>query len=241
LTAATGGYGGAALRGGSALRLAGRVDDVRHIRYWAGTRLESARLTARLKSAELGSVDLGLPNTDDLARLRVAIGEQLDRVADGARITFGLDGPHLAGVYLARGVDDLPTRTQWPLGGGSVPPSLPPNVAATKAANALRDWQSPVIRIGDRVITIPKERMIHILTRHHPDFWEGTVRSRQSFLPKSWTVDDIEAAIRHALSENRERVLHRSEGKPVDLHGTINGRAYSGVVQDGVVQQFYLE
>lgn len=38
---------------------------------------------------------------------------------------------------------------------------------------------------------LDKDGMQHILERHHPDYWNGTVATQQSFLDASMSIDDI--------------------------------------------------
>lgn len=91
LTAATGGYGGLATRSATGLRagtlVVDKLQDVRHLRNWAGTRLDLARSNARTQAAYLRSW------ATSPSGLRLPTAADLDRLADAI---FGT--PQLAGV-----------------------------------------------------------------------------------------------------------------------------------------------
>ncbi len=44
---------------------------------------------------------------------------------------------------------------------------------------------------GNNQFSITTERMRHFLERHHPDFWNGSVKTTQTFFDQSLSIDDI--------------------------------------------------
>lgn len=50
-------------------------------------------------------------------------------------------------------------------------------------------------RVSNQTLLLDKKGMKHILERHHPLYWNGTVKATQSFLGKKMTVKDIQDVV----------------------------------------------
>ncbi|MBF0209069.1 MAG: hypothetical protein HQK53_19590, partial [Oligoflexia bacterium] len=61
--------------------------------------------------------------------------------------------------------------------------------------NALRDYSSKIYQVGENTIMLAKQDLTHILERHHPDFWNGTIKNNQSFFNRAITVEQIQGRI----------------------------------------------
>lgn len=64
--------------------------------------------------------------------------------------------------------------------------------------------------------------MAHILERHHPKYWNGTLTDKQDFFSGRVTVDDINDLISRVLNQNRDKIL-RGE---TSLEGIVDGKVY---------------
>ena len=60
-----------------------------------------------------------------------------------------------------------------------------------KVINALKDFISVKWNFGNQNFLLDKKGMKHILERHHPEYWNGTIKSTQTILDKSMTIEDI--------------------------------------------------
>lgn len=115
-------------------------------------------------------------------------------------------------------------------------------VAPGQAAEAgLAAFRSEQFRVGSEVFQIDRSGMKHILERHHPQYWDGTIKARQSFLEASMTVDDVLDAIRSVLRQNRERLIELGTNATFQGAGTYAGRSYRIGLKDGRIGQFYPE
>ena len=111
-------------------------------------------------------------------------------------------------------------------------------VPEQKVVGALRDFDAVTFRAGDATATLTKERMKHILERHHPEFWAGQAKQKQTFFDKSVTGGDIVKAIDDTIAQNRDKLLANPDGK-VSLTGKIGGAEFQLTVDRGKVVQFY--
>lgn len=83
---------------------------------------------------------------------------------------------------------------QPPGGGGAIPFSLfLKSIGKTKGinkanpekvVNALSNFRSRKMTFGNQQFLLDKKSMNHILERHHPGYWNGTVKKSQTFLNK---------------------------------------------------------
>jgi RHS repeat-associated protein len=53
-----------------------------------------------------------------------------------------------------------------------------------KVEKALKDWQSNRYQFGNNPYQLDKSGMAHILDRHHPECWDGSVKANQSFFDR---------------------------------------------------------
>jgi hypothetical protein len=79
--------------------------------------------------------------------------------------------------------------------------------------------------------------MRHILSRHHPDFWDGSVKATQTFFDSALSADDIADLVKQTIQNGhstrvRERLTFTYEA-------TINGVTYRARTVYSKVVQFY--
>jgi hypothetical protein len=80
--------------------------------------------------------------------------------------------------------------------------------------------------------------MTHILERHHPTYWDGSVKPTQTFFDKKMSVSDIEDAVSQIVTQNRDRLREIGDGRG-QVIGIVEGKRYMLGVTDGHVRQFY--
>jgi len=104
---------------------------------------------------------------------------------------------------------------------------------------ALNSFKPKRIRVGSTDFSLSRNSMRHILTRHHPDYWDGSSRTVQTFFSRNTSIDDIENAIESVINQNRER-LSRLGGNGTDtVEGIVNGITYVLRVDRGRIGSFY--
>jgi hypothetical protein len=103
----------------------------------------------------------------------------------------------------------------------------------------LRDWTSKRFQAGNETFLLDKKGMEHILTRHHPDYWDGSVTATQSFFDRKMSVGDIENAIGEVMKQNRGTLIDRGTNGMYQIRGTVNGTDYVLGINNGRIAQFY--
>jgi hypothetical protein len=106
---------------------------------------------------------------------------------------------------------------------------------------ALRDWSSQRFQFGNQAFLLDKKGMEHILTRHHPKYWDGSVKKKQSFFDSSMSVDDVQGAIGQVMRQNRDTLVQRGSQGMYQIRGNVNGVNYVLGMNRGRVGQFYPE
>jgi hypothetical protein len=81
--------------------------------------------------------------------------------------------------------------------------------------------------------------MVHILTRHAPEFWDGSVKATQSFFDSGMGVDDITNAIGSVVRQNMSALAEIGTRGIGQVSGMVDGQAYTLGVNFGRVGQFF--
>ncbi|MCO4851887.1 ribonuclease YeeF family protein [Bacillus vallismortis] len=110
-----------------------------------------------------------------------------------------------------------------------------------EVVNELKTFQSRKYTFGGQSFLIDKRGMKHILERHHPNLWDGSIKSQQSFLNKEMTVNDVADAIESIMKQNREELMKKETKFSYQIRGTYEGQKYVVGFQKGRVGQFYPE
>ncbi|AVQ47668.1 hypothetical protein [Clostridium botulinum] len=111
--------------------------------------------------------------------------------------------------------------------------------APEKVVNKLSNYESKRWIFENGEFMLDKRGMKHILERHHPEYWNGSVKSTQTFLDKNMDVGDITNTISEILKQNRERIIEKSTTGMYQIEGTVNGIEYVVGVNKGRIGQFY--
>jgi len=97
---------------------------------------------------------------------------------------------------------------------------------------ALRGFKRADFQAGGDTFSITKERMTHFLERHHPSYWDGSVKTTQTFFDESLNVQDITNLVKQTgtRSGTNERFTYNA---------TIDGTTYRATTVSGKVVQFF--
>ncbi|GDY32629.1 hypothetical protein GTS_42620 [Gandjariella thermophila] len=104
---------------------------------------------------------------------------------------------------------------------------------------ALNDWQSKRYQFDNQQFILDKRDMRHILTRHHPDYWDGSTKAQQTFFDKGTSISDVENTISQVLSQNRDTLIQQGSNGMYQIEGVVDGREYVLGINRGHVGQFY--
>jgi hypothetical protein len=104
---------------------------------------------------------------------------------------------------------------------------------------ALRDWSSQRFQFGNQTFQLDRSGMTHILERHAPAYWDGSVKAQQSFFDSSMSVSDIQDAIGSVMQQNRDTLISRGSRGMYQITGNVNGTDYVLGLNNGRVGQFY--
>ncbi|MGW4397158.1 hypothetical protein ACWEHA_17880 [Amycolatopsis nivea] len=109
-----------------------------------------------------------------------------------------------------------------------------------RSAGILTNWTSKTINIGGDSALLTRERMAHILERHHPKYWDGSFAKDQSFFDARTTIQDIEDALRQVINQNQAKIIQNGGTMAnTEIEGIVNGVTYKGAVRGGRVVQFF--
>ncbi len=112
-------------------------------------------------------------------------------------------------------------------------------LAHNDCLTVLRGYKARRIPLGDGVTQqIDKQTMNHILTRHHPKYWDGSSKAKQSFFPKDMTIKEIEDAATGVALKHRDELKRIGRGRG-QVRATVDGREYVLGVSGGKIRQFY--
>lgn len=92
---------------------------------------------------------------------------------------------------------------------------------------------------GNQQFLLDKKGMKHILERHHPEYWNGTVKKKQTFLDKNLSVNDVVNIVQDVMEQNRATLINRGTISSYQISGTVNGIEYVVGLNNGRIGQLY--
>ncbi|MEQ9906646.1 RHS repeat-associated core domain-containing protein, partial [Pectobacterium odoriferum] len=143
----------------------------------------------------------------------------------------------LHGGFRPQGYVTNPLEWVDPLG---LDKKLPKKANPSKVVNDLKDFEGKDYHFGNETFKLDKRGMKHILERHHPEYWDGSIKKDQSFLDKKMSIGDVKDAIDSVLKQNRNKLLENGAGT-YQMRGTHNGVDYVLGLNKGRVGQLYPE
>ncbi|MGW0943685.1 RHS repeat domain-containing protein [Streptomyces sp. NPDC002623] len=108
-----------------------------------------------------------------------------------------------------------------------------------EVAQALSKFSNLRIAIGGERFLLDKTGMKHILNRHHPKYWNFTVKKMQTFFDESMTPDDIAAAVTSVMRQNEDEVARIGSSGIGNITGVFNGESYQLGLNKGRIGQFF--
>ncbi|WP_218080641.1 hypothetical protein [Anthocerotibacter panamensis] len=108
-----------------------------------------------------------------------------------------------------------------------------------KIINTLESISGHTFSVGSDVLVLTKERLKHILERHHPEFRRTASKDMQTFFVDDISIDEIFAAIEDIIKQNREKLIQNGVNNFLQIDGFYNGCRYKLGIRGGKVVQFF--
>ncbi|MDP7702274.1 RHS repeat-associated core domain-containing protein [Mycobacterium sp. TY815] len=105
--------------------------------------------------------------------------------------------------------------------------------------NALRDWVNRSFTIGNIRLILDQRDLEHILTRHHLEYWDGSVKRTQTFFAGSPTTDELASIVADVLRENRAAVIEHGSINRYQINGLVDGTQYTVGIGEGHIRQLF--
>ena len=86
-------------------------------------------------------------------------------------------------------------------------------VSSSVAQNALKNFKTSSYITGNSKFLLTKSDMEHMLVRHHPKFWTGTVKNKQTFFNPNLSISDVNNIALNIAKQNRSII--KSKGTNV--------------------------
>jgi len=114
--------------------------------------------------------------------------------------------------------------------------------SSSRASLVLKDFTTKPFNFGKSVFTLEKKDMDHILTRHHPNYWDGSLPKNggiQTFFEKNTSLDEIYNAIESIMNQNSKTLIAKGTRKEYIIVGLFEGKSYEIAIRGGRVGSFY--
>ena len=108
-----------------------------------------------------------------------------------------------------------------------------------KIINDLDNYTSKKWNVDGNNIMFDKKGMKHVLERHHPDYWDGSVKKEQSFLNKDLSISDIQNIAGEVISKNRDTIISKGTKGMYQIEGKVDGITYIVGFKNGRIGQLY--
>ncbi|MEJ7713450.1 MAG: hypothetical protein WKF84_27305 [Pyrinomonadaceae bacterium] len=211
----------------------------RTTRIGAAVREKTAPLTTQVRKAAREY------NWAALVRVAVVLDDVIRRGDMGGMSGFGGMQPAFAGAGRATGRRSLAEMLRQPMrmadkdGKPLTAADLKP-VPTHELINAMQaSFKARNYQFGNHTFKLDWAGMKHILQRHHPEFWDGTVKNKQSFFAMKTSMEEVKNAISAVLKQNREVLIQRGTNSIHRVRGTYNGQEYVLGIDKGRIGQFY--
>ena len=112
-------------------------------------------------------------------------------------------------------------------------------IQPNKLSSVLSKFRARNVKIGTTNFTLGNNDMKHILSRHHPEYWNGTAKEQgQTFFKRSIGIDNVADSVLSVANQNRQSLSKIGRGRG-QVQGVVNGIKYILGVENGRFHQFY--
>jgi hypothetical protein len=113
------------------------------------------------------------------------------------------------------------------------------SASETRLDKALKDWTNRYFNVGDLQLQLGDTGIRHILKRHHPDYWDGSMKEKQNFFMDRPSIDQIAERIGEVLQQNRDDILAGRVESVDTMFGYVDGVRYQLGIKHGYIGQFF--
>ncbi|NBJ71714.1 MULTISPECIES: hypothetical protein [Clostridia] len=109
----------------------------------------------------------------------------------------------------------------------------------SKVTNALKSFKTATYKVGGHTFKLTKTDMKHMLQRHHPKYWNGTVKKKQTFYNPNLSVNDVKNIALSIAKQNRNKLKSKGTNSTFQVQGTVKGVKYVLGISKGHIKQLY--
>lgn len=112
-------------------------------------------------------------------------------------------------------------------------------VSSSVAKNSLKSFKTSTYLTGNSKFLLTKSDMEHMLVRHHPKYWTGGVKAKQTFFSPNLSINDINNIALQVAKQNRSILQLRGTNGIYQVTGKVNGVSYTLGISKGHIKQLY--
>lgn len=109
----------------------------------------------------------------------------------------------------------------------------------SKVTNALSSFKTATYKTGSHTFKLTKTDMKHMLERHHPQYWDGTVKKTQTFYNPNLSVNDVKNVAMTIAKNNSKTLAKKGTNSTFQVEGSVGGVKYVLGISKGHVKQLY--
>lgn len=109
----------------------------------------------------------------------------------------------------------------------------------SKVTNALASFKTATYKTGSHTFKLTKTDMKHMLERHHPQYWDGTVKKTQTFYNPNLSVNDVKNVAMTIAKSNSKTLAKKGTNSTFQVEGSVGGVKYILGISKGHVKQLY--
>ncbi|MFD4815102.1 hypothetical protein [Peribacillus butanolivorans] len=109
----------------------------------------------------------------------------------------------------------------------------------SKVTNALAKYSTGTYKTGSHTFKLTKTDMKHMLTRHHPKYWDGSVKAKQTYYNPDLSVNDVKKIALNIAKQNKTTLSKKGTTSTFQVTGTVDGVKYVLGITKGHIKQLY--
>ena len=82
-------------------------------------------------------------------------------------------------------------------------------VNPNKLDSLLKGFQPQSFQVGDKSVDLLKGDFKHLMERHHPDYWNGSMEKTQSFFADRPKTEEMKGMMEEIIQKNQDKILKR--------------------------------
>lgn len=102
----------------------------------------------------------------------------------------------------------------------------------------LKNYEEEIVKIGGKELIIDKKGIIHAFERHHPEYWNFTAKTTQTFFHNDMTLKEATSIVKQITKQNEE-IIKNNESSFVRVIGKYKGEYYVVGYKEGRLRQFF--